>query len=523
MAPLLSTIIPLTWTQSAIAAGVSLFLYVVTLSIYRLFFHPLRNIPGPRLAALTQWVETYYECFKSPGGQFIWKYREWHEQYGPIVRISPNEVHIQDPTFYDTLFAQSRHSDKLKSLEHRFSNELSSFATADHHAHRIRRGAINPFFSKRKITQHSPNVQHHMSRLCGRVASEYLANGSTLNLNNMWGAFTSDIVVGYCFEKPYDFIMNPDFRAAFSDAMIDLLDPVHWLTQFPWMLKSMKMLPDWLVKLSYPPMRSVIDYNHEMEAQILQAKAIHASGEKKSDSRQSLFTALLESDLPPAELSTMRLQHEAISIIAAGLETTTTCLSVCSYHILANPNILAKLKAELAAAIPDPEQIPDLDSLMQLPYLTHVIDEALRFTYGTSQRTPRLSPTPIIYSSPEKDYVIPVGSVVSMDNYSVSHDPWLFPDPYEFRPERWEGNPRAPDGKPLKRYLVTFGRGTRSCVGLQLAYADLYIGLANFFRRFDCELFETGRDAVDLYMDFFMPRPKPGTQGVRVKVLNTVS
>jgi hypothetical protein len=138
---------------------------------------------------------------------------------GPIVRISPNEVHIQDPTFYETLYAQSRHSNKLKHLEHRFNNPLSSFATAEHNVHRVRRGALNPFFSKRKITQYSPNIQNHMNRLCKRVISEYLANDSILNLNNMWGAFTSDIVVGYCLENSYDFIMKPDFRAEFSDAM----------------------------------------------------------------------------------------------------------------------------------------------------------------------------------------------------------------------------------------------------------------------------------------------------------------
>lgn len=73
-------------------------------------------------------------------------------------------------------------------------------------------------------------------------------------------------------------------------------------------------------------------------------------------------------------------------------------------------------------------------------------------------------------------------------------------------------------GLVMPRYLIAFGRGTRSCVGMQLAYADLYISLATFFRRFDCELFHTGRDAVDLYLDSFVPRLKPGAKGVRVKV-----
>ena len=57
-------------------------LYVVTLAIYRLYFSPLAKIPGPKLAAVTGWVETYYELYKDGGGQFIFAYTRWHEQYG---------------------------------------------------------------------------------------------------------------------------------------------------------------------------------------------------------------------------------------------------------------------------------------------------------------------------------------------------------------------------------------------------------------------------------------------------------
>ena len=57
------------------------FLYLLTLAIYRLYLSPLAKFPGPKLAALTQWVETYHEL-KNPGGQFIWVYQKWHEKYG---------------------------------------------------------------------------------------------------------------------------------------------------------------------------------------------------------------------------------------------------------------------------------------------------------------------------------------------------------------------------------------------------------------------------------------------------------
>lgn len=60
----------------------TLIVYSVGLGIYRLTFHPLAKFPGPKLAALTYWYETYYEVFKSPGGQFLFQYHKLHDKYG---------------------------------------------------------------------------------------------------------------------------------------------------------------------------------------------------------------------------------------------------------------------------------------------------------------------------------------------------------------------------------------------------------------------------------------------------------
>jgi len=48
----------------------------------------------------------------------------------------------------------------------------------------------------------------------------------------------------------------------------------------------------------------------------------------------------------------------------------------------------------------------------------------------------------------------------------VSHDESIFPNSREFIPERWLNNPTTTDGIPLDRFMVSFGRGTRSCMGI---------------------------------------------------------
>jgi hypothetical protein len=68
-----------------VTSVVAVLLYTVVLGVYRITFHPLAKFPGPKLAAFTQWYETYYEFFKSPGGQFLFHYRKLHEKYGEFA------------------------------------------------------------------------------------------------------------------------------------------------------------------------------------------------------------------------------------------------------------------------------------------------------------------------------------------------------------------------------------------------------------------------------------------------------
>lgn len=62
------------------AVGIITVLYLVGLSIYRLYLSPLSKFPGPKLAALTKWYEFYYEVYLQ--GKFIFKIDELHKQYG---------------------------------------------------------------------------------------------------------------------------------------------------------------------------------------------------------------------------------------------------------------------------------------------------------------------------------------------------------------------------------------------------------------------------------------------------------
>ena len=63
-------------------------LYVLSLIIYRLYFHPLAKFPGPKIAACTTLYEFYYDVVKD--GQYIWQIKDLHQEYGeyPAARYA---------------------------------------------------------------------------------------------------------------------------------------------------------------------------------------------------------------------------------------------------------------------------------------------------------------------------------------------------------------------------------------------------------------------------------------------------
>lgn len=100
-----------TTTQAiAIASGVWL-VYALKLTVQRLYLSPIAHIPGPKLAALTQYYESFYDIVL--GGQYTSKILKLHEKYGPVVRISPWEVHVAAHDFHSELYTgATRNRDK---------------------------------------------------------------------------------------------------------------------------------------------------------------------------------------------------------------------------------------------------------------------------------------------------------------------------------------------------------------------------------------------------------------------------
>jgi len=234
----------------------------------------------------------------------------------------------------------------------------------------------------------------------------------------------------------------------------------------------------------------------------------------KTVKHPTIFHELLNSDLPPGEKTDARLGDEAQLIVAAGLITTSWALTVASFHITNDVDIFHKLRKELEAAIPDLAVPLEWVKLEQLPYLNGCVHEAVRLSHGVATRNPRLVPDSELKY---ENWVIPRNTPVSMTSVDILMDEDIFPNPKAFIPERWIKDPK------LGRYFVPFGKGSRSCLGINLAQAELYIALASVFRRFSFELYETDVSDVEMAHAYLVPYPKWESKGVQVKVKPNLS
>ena len=222
--------------------------------------------------------------------------------------------------------------------------------------------------------------------------------------------------------------------------------------------------------------------------------------QSKNDNGDLLSMLLAARDDDGSRMTDRQLRDEAITIFLAGHETTANALSWTWMLLAQNPEVEAKLHAELDAVLQG--RAPSLDDVAKLTYSGHVITESLRL-YPPAWGMARIA----IEDAEIGGYPIPKGCGVSLAQWVVHRDPRWFEAPLEFRPERWEGDLL----KRLPRFAYfPFGGGPRQCIGNNFAVMEAVLLLATIARRFRIRLV-AGKEIVPAAS--ITLRPKTGIWG----------
>ncbi|KAF4776013.1 hypothetical protein HER10_EVM0002755 [Colletotrichum scovillei] len=489
-----------TWDSLSILKALVLLLlhYLIVVVAYRLFFSPLRKIPGPKLAAVTFLYEFYYDAICR--GRFLWKIQDLHAKYGPIVRINPREVHINDITFYDEIYASGPHRPRNK-IRFMATQDESMFDTYSAERHRIRRSALSGSFSKQSIRALEPLIVQTVNQLAGRM-SGLADSGAVMDFKELYSGLTMDVIGQYCFGESMDNLKQDKFGKEFLDFFHEMPQSHPIGRMFPWLFDLIQKVPISVLAKIDPKLQPLADYDKRISGQIMEVLA-----KDKPDKIRTVFHEMRDSkQLPESDKTLERFKAEAAIFLGAGTETTAAALTVLSYHLTENPAMLETLRGELKS-VSTPFTVAKLEPL---PYLSGIIQEGIRLSFGVPGRLPRYAPTEdLMYSG----YRLPRGTVMSSSSYLLHTDEAHWINANQFNPQRW-----IDDKTTLTRNFVPFARGSRQCIGMNLAYAELYLTVATIFSRFDFELYQTTRRDVELAHDFFVGMPPLDSQGIRARV-----
>ena len=199
------------------------------------------------------------------------------------------------------------------------------------------------------------------------------------------------------------------------------------------------------------------------------------SGAKHDDLLDLLIRARDEET--GAGLSDQELRDEALTIFAAGHETTANALAWTWYLLATHPEATARFHEELDRVLQG--RMPKADDLQHLPYTRAVFDESLRL-YPPVPAIQRKATTGAIVGG----LSLPAGAVVLIGTYNLHRHPAFWRDPECFRPERWLDGER-----PAARCAyLPFGAGPRACLGMYFATVEGPLLLALIGRRYDLKL-----------------------------------
>src|SRR4051794_8230642 len=146
-----------------------LLVYVLATVIYRAWLHPISHVPGPFLAKVT-WL---YEWWYGRVGKMHHQIDKLHKIYGPVVRITPDEVHVNDLSNIDTfdrVYKVGTKFTKDDSFYSRFNGtDVAFFARRDNNVHRQLRASFSHCMTRKRILALEPIVRNHINHMCDLI------------------------------------------------------------------------------------------------------------------------------------------------------------------------------------------------------------------------------------------------------------------------------------------------------------------------------------------------------------------
>ncbi|OIW35197.1 cytochrome P450 [Coniochaeta ligniaria NRRL 30616] len=457
------------------------FILILARAAARRWVLPLRRVPGPWLASCTRLWKLYHTFHGNMEQVNI----EMHKRYGPIVRIAPFEVSIDDPeeslrVIYGpgTRFTKSRWYEASDP-----PGAHSLFTDADIRRHAHERRLVSSGFSMTSLLAMEDFVSECVKVFEARMTG-FADSGQSVDMAHWLQCYAFDVIGEITFAK----------RFGFMDRGEDIGNTMQTLEGFLSYSAKMGVVPELhapysrLVRLFSPgslPLETVRKMTVGYE---FARAAVEERKQAGAEHRDLVARFLSTHEEKPSEFPMSEVYKMCTVMIGAGSDTTAIALRAVFYFLCKNPYKLQELRSELDDAearglLSDPITYAQA---MRLEYLQAVLKEAMRLHPSTGFTMARVVPkggTVLL------GHNLPEGTTVGINSWVAHRNEHVFgPDVESFIPERW-----LRSEEDANKVTSQFGYGSRTCLGKNISLMEMSKLVPQLIRNFDIQLVHPDR------------------------------
>lgn len=480
-----------------------LLVFLVSVAVYRLYFHPLSHVPGHPFACVSS-LFLYAICYWGIEGHVLLYY---HEKYRtPVLRVAPNAVSLSDGEALHPVYVAGGGLPKdARYSNFRVEGHDTIFSALDTAYRDARAKAVLPLFAPNRIRSSSENegviaqlVNKFVDRLEEKAEASRQRSQSRdtqapiakVDILDLSSRLSIDVLTGYLFNKVYGGLDEQEDADASATTSTEATR--RWankLSATPFVLaivafSRFSLLPNWLFTFIFSALVGRVLSNEEVTASLKKvdgfvAGVMDVDANTDSDGRGGSDT--YQARLLAAGISRTETLIQCKAVMFAGADSTAVKLATILFHLVQRPDVQLRLKKEI-------QQSPVGVDPQNLPYLRAVIREGLRLGMANPARLTRIIPHDH-GGLTASGFYLPPGTIVGAAAYVFHHNPKIFPMPFKFHPERWlpgVADEKGDDTQARRvrdRDTFPFGLGSRACLGRNLATQQLFVALKAVLER----------------------------------------
>ncbi|KFV51364.1 Cytochrome P450 3A9, partial [Gavia stellata] len=433
------------------------------------------GIPGPRplpffgtcLEYRKGFLEFDNECFQKYGK--VWGIYDGRQ---PVVAVMDPQIikSVLVKECYST-FTNRRRIDLAGVLKNAVS------LAEDEQWKRIRT-VLSPTFTSGKLKEMFPIMKHYGEVLMKNVQKR-VEKDNTLSVKDIFGSYSMDVVTSTSFGVNIDSMNNPKdpfVREMQKLVKFDFFDPLFIVSFiFPFIIPllvkmNVSLFPSDAVDFF---MRSISKIKQDREKETHKGRVDFL--QLMIESQNSTSHGSNEANHSYKTLTDTEILSQAFIFLFAGYEPTSNTLCYLAYELAMHPDVQQKLLEEIDTVLPNKAPLT-YEVMMQLEYLDMTLNETLRL-FPLGGRIERVCKKDVEING----VTIPKGTVVIIPPYTLHHNPEYWPNPEEFRPERFSKENR----ETIDPYTyLPFGAGPRNCIGMRFALLTLKVAITILLQHF---------------------------------------